>query len=311
MERNYEEVAARFWNQPYKADEEAARELYFMDDIIQKAHLDREIDRHLGGVQTVFDGGAGTGRFTIPLARRGLKVTHFDISRPMLAKAKELAAEAGVLGNMTFVEGALTDLDRYEDGAFDLVLSFDAPISYTYPRHNEVLRHLVRIARKAVIVSVSSRLGYAPYFFNPAQKMQYLADERSHDPAVQWYVRHSEQAIANWEPDFKQLDALLESGLTEDPEQVYAEMSRGKTPWPVNYCFHPGELANVLTEAGLKNIRLAGPGAFARSIPQPILRQMLFSSKERERFLDACYRFDSSPYVCGLGKDNLVASGVK
>jgi hypothetical protein len=44
---------------------------HFMDDIIQKAHLDREI---AVGVKTVFDGGAGVGRFTIPLAKMGLEV---------------------------------------------------------------------------------------------------------------------------------------------------------------------------------------------------------------------------------------------
>jgi hypothetical protein len=32
-----------------------------MDDIIQKAHLDREVERLVGGVDTAFDGGAGVG----------------------------------------------------------------------------------------------------------------------------------------------------------------------------------------------------------------------------------------------------------
>jgi hypothetical protein len=40
-------------------------------------------------------------------------------------------------------------------------------------------------------------------------------------------------------------------------------------------------------------------------------RRLLFTPEYRERFLDQCYRFDSQPWVCGLGKDNLVASGVK
>ena len=66
---------------PQKADEEADREKLFIDDIIQKAHLERELLGHLEGVETVFDGGAGYGRFSILLARRGLRVTHFDLSR--------------------------------------------------------------------------------------------------------------------------------------------------------------------------------------------------------------------------------------
>ena len=31
--------------------------------------------------------------------------------------------------------------------------------------------------------------------------------------------------------------------------------------------------------------------------------------KQRKDFLDFCYRFDCNPYVCGLGKDNLLAVG--
>lgn len=153
----YQQLSHRFWNLPTKGEEEAQRELFFMDDIIQKAHLDREILHYLDGVETVFDGGAGVGRFSIPLAQRGLKVTHFDISDSMLTKARELAKVAGVEENITFVRGSLTELQHYSDQAFDLVISFDAPVSYTYPEHVQVLSQLVRIAGKAVIVSVSSR----------------------------------------------------------------------------------------------------------------------------------------------------------
>jgi len=31
--------------------------------------------------------------------------------------------------------------------------------------------------------------------------------------------------------------------------------------------------------------------------------------KQRSDFLDVCYRFDSNPFVCGMGKDNLLAKG--
>lgn len=118
----------------------------------------------------MFDGGAGCGRFSIPLAKLGYKVTHFDISQPMLDKAQKLAKEAGVLENITFVKGALEDLSAYADRSFDLVLSFDAPVSYTYPNQNQVIGELVRIAKKRILLSVTSRLGALPYLANPLQK---------------------------------------------------------------------------------------------------------------------------------------------
>ena len=80
-------ISERMWNLPDKGELEAEREHTFIDDIVQKAHIERELLDHLDGIQTVFDGGAGCGRFSILLARQGLRVTHFDISRPMIEKS--------------------------------------------------------------------------------------------------------------------------------------------------------------------------------------------------------------------------------
>jgi len=79
----------------------------------------------------VFDGGGGSGRFSILLAKQGCKVTHFDISQPMLDKVAELANMTGVAENITFVKGGLEDLSTFNDQSFDMVMSFDAPISCT------------------------------------------------------------------------------------------------------------------------------------------------------------------------------------
>lgn len=150
MRESYsQKISQRQWNQPDKGELESQREATFIDDIIQKDHLERQVLAALDGVETVFDGGAGCGRFSILLAKRGCRVTHFDISQPMLDKAKELAREAGVLENMEFVQGALEDLSAYGDGQFDMVLSFDAPVSYTYPNQEKVIGELSRICKKS------------------------------------------------------------------------------------------------------------------------------------------------------------------
>ena len=83
-------ISERMWNLPDKGEREAEREQTFIDDIVQKSHIEHELLDHLDGIRTVFDGGAGCGRFSILLARQGLQVTHFDISRPMIDKAREL-----------------------------------------------------------------------------------------------------------------------------------------------------------------------------------------------------------------------------
>lgn len=94
-------ISERLWNLPDKGELESRREQTYMDDIVQKSHIERELLSSLDGIKTVFDGGAGCGRFSILLAKRGCKVTHFDISRPMISKAKELAEQEGVLERIT------------------------------------------------------------------------------------------------------------------------------------------------------------------------------------------------------------------
>lgn len=302
-------ISERMWNQPDKGELEAEREQTFIDDIVQKSHIEKEILSHLDGIETAFDGGAGCGRFSILLAKQGIKVTHFDISEPMIDKAKELAEKAGVIDNMTFVKGALEDLSAYADKSFDLVMSFDAPISYTYPNQEKVIGELVRIAGKRIMISVSSRLGSLPYLANPIQKNQFILDANSKDSWVQWCLQSREQMIEGFSFDKEKLMKACESGLMGDVEETKEAYDRGETPWVITYHFMPDELENILKRYGIKDIEMAGPGAFARTIPNEILVKIMNDPEQKEEFLRFCHIYDSSPYVCGMGKDNLFARG--
>ncbi len=89
----------------------------------------REIDRHLDRVERVLEVGGGTGAFSIGLAKRGLRVTHLDLSTKMLERAEARARAEGVA--VDFVQGDAADLSRFADGAFDLVLAMDGAISFS------------------------------------------------------------------------------------------------------------------------------------------------------------------------------------
>ena len=303
-----EDICERFWNLPSKPEAESRRERFFLDDVIQKAHLDREIEYRLGGVRTILDAGAGTGRFSIPLARRGFHVTRLDISQGMIDAARQLAQDAGVLDRMCFERGRVGDLTQYEDGTFDLVICCDAPISYTYPDHVRTIAELARVAAQALVISVSSRLGYIPYAFNPLQKQQYFADPAADAPDMQQYLGQTN--LSTFVPDIDRVRRALTSGILGDRERIEREYAAGRAPWPHNYLFMPDELQEILVRNGVRDVRLSGPGALARSIPNEVLRTMLLNDDYRGRFLDLCYEFDSNPAVCGLGKDNLAASGL-
>lgn len=311
MVENYsQKISRRQWNQSDKGELESQREVTFIDDIIQKDHLERQVLAALDGVETVFDGGAGCGRFSILLAKRGCKVTHFDISQPMIDKAKALAAQAGVLSNMEFVQGALEDLSAYGDGQFDMVISFDAPVSYTYPNQERVIGELSRICKKKLLLSVSSRLGFLPYLSDPIQKSHYILDENSPDPFVQWCLSHREEMAENFRFDLAGMEKLLAEGVMGGEAEI-AEYERGGAPWCITYGFMPDELQGILERLGWKDIRMAGPGAYARSISWEILRKIMMDPAQRRDFLDFCFVYDQNPYVLGMGKDNLFAIGVK
>ncbi len=303
-----QKISERQWNLPDKGELESRRETTYIDDIIQKDHIQRKLLERLDGIRTVFDGGAGSGRFSILLAKQGCQVTHFDISQPMIEKAQQLAAKEGVLDRITFVKGALEDLRAYQDREFDLVISFDAPISYTYPNQNRVIGELVRIAGKRIMISVSSRLGSLPYLANPIQKNQFILDENSDDPFVQWCIANREQMISGFTFHKQNAEKLLMNGLMGGDEEI-AQYEQGGTPWCITYTFMPDELESILSGYGVRNIGLSGPGAYGRTIPREILTRIMNDPKQKQDFLDFCYRYDSNPYVCGMGKDNLLAVG--
>lgn len=71
----------------------------------------------------------------------------------------------------------------------------------------------------------------------------------------------------------------------------------------------PDELESILAGYGVRNIQLSGPGAYGRTVPREILIRIMKDPKQKKDFLDFCYRYDSNPYVCGMGKDNLLAVG--
>jgi ubiquinone/menaquinone biosynthesis C-methylase UbiE len=306
MEKSME-IASRFWNLPQKPFEELNREKNFIDDIIQKTHIEKEIISNLNGVKTVFDGGAGYGRFSILLAKHGLQVTHFDISLPMIDKAREIARNEGVYNNITFIQGSLENLEQFTDTQFDMVLSFDSPISYTYPNQKQTIQELIRICSKRIIIGVYSRLAWT-YSFDPGQKIKYILNNETNDPLARWYLDQGSKRVANHRPDMKSIKKFFETGLVEEYEDTISQFEKGETPWPVSYAFMPKELSEIMEMNKMKNIKFSGPGALSRSIPGEVLKNIMNEERLKKEFLEFCYWYDSQPSVAGLGKDNIIVN---
>lgn len=97
---------------------------------------------HLRKGARILDIGCGAGRHTIELAKRGYRMTGYDLSEPLLEEARKAARRAGV--RPTLVHGDMREL-RYA-AAFDAAVSLFTSFGY-FERPEEDRRVLTGVAR--------------------------------------------------------------------------------------------------------------------------------------------------------------------
>lgn len=88
--------------------------------------------------------GCGTGRFTVPAAERGVKITAIDVSEQMLAKTRANLQAAGCSKNVTL---ALADAraTQFAGEQFSLVFSFN--VVNHVPHYERVVAEVARILK--------------------------------------------------------------------------------------------------------------------------------------------------------------------
>ena len=254
----------RSWWNAKAGDEE--RDL--VDEAINRALRWREIERHLEGVREILEIGAGTGAFSIPLARKGYAVTHLDFSPGMLERAREKAEVQG-LQTIRFVEQNAVDLSRFADRSFDLVLNMDGAISFSGTAAPRVLAESCRVTRGTLIATVSHRAWMAATFLSAGVQLKGKIDR---------IVRR-----------------MIDHGLWNQRACAEcADYARGMTQdyMPVLRAFLPEELRKALEEAGMKVVRLGGLGSLAHLCGSETVRLVLEDFELTNQFLDLCERFD-------------------
>lgn len=105
-----------------------------------KHRLEMDLIARLVRGEDILDVGIGTGRASIPLARRGLSVTGVDSSQAMLDETRRQAGELP----MTLLAGDVTKLP-VPDAAFDCLVSLNVMVHF--PHWREVLSEWQRATR--------------------------------------------------------------------------------------------------------------------------------------------------------------------
>lgn len=116
QDRNFDDIAEKFSRNIYGTTKGQLRQAILWQD------LQPLLDRLGPGPLRVLDAGGGEGQTAIKVAEMGHHVTLCDLSGEMVARARQAAADKGVIDNMHFVQCAAQDIEQHLESPVDLIL---------------------------------------------------------------------------------------------------------------------------------------------------------------------------------------------
>ncbi len=265
------ELLRAHWDE--RVEKEQERETAHPAKRIHTDLLWREIGRAIGNRQglRILDAGAGAGRFSLPLARAGHRLTHLDISPGMLDAAGK-RAEQGRITGIDFVEGSIDDLSRFPDNEFDLVLCLDSPLSFCGDRYAAALAELLRVTTGPLILCVINTLGVIA------------------EGGVNFDLEH-----------FGRLTTTLDVYATGRLDVTEELRQFVPTLMPTWRGFRPVELRALLEQQGSAVERVSAPGTLARFVKPELLTKLFEDIEAYQQYLDFEERFDADETVLGIG----------
>jgi ubiquinone/menaquinone biosynthesis C-methylase UbiE len=218
----YDRYGVREWN---RLEENAYSRINFL------LHM-HFIEKYLQKGMRVLDAGCGAGRYCIEFAKKGCRVTLFDISDVQLKIAEEKINEAKVNENIDgIIHGDIRDLSQFKDEQFDIVVCYGAPLSYVLENREKAILEFNRVLKNdgLLFTSVNNKWGilkmllgnkYPDFFSNPEY----------------WYI-----------------DKVMKTGDLPKHEKVSQ---------PPRHFFEAEELNSLLSENGFKEVVLGGSPCF-------------------------------------------------
>ena len=149
------------------------------------------IQRLAKGGEKILEIGAGTGRYSIALAKEGYDVTAVELVERNL---EVLRQNCGELKNIQAFQGDALDLSRFADDTFDITLVF-GPLYHLYEEKDvhKALDEAIRVTKKDGIILVAFLSVYAILFDNYLDGN--LAEGLEENFAEDYKVKHFEEQL--------------------------------------------------------------------------------------------------------------------
>lgn len=181
------EIVSSFYGQ-YDEDGRTTRSRHGqLEYCTTMTYIHRCADRH----SRILEVGAGTGRYSIALAKEGMDVTAVELVESNLAVLRE---NSKGIENITSFQGDATDLGRFSDNSFDVTLSL-GPLYHLYETDevNLAIDEAIRVTKPGGVILFAFisvfAIMYANYFYGNQAEGQ--AENFTYD----YQIRHFKEQL--------------------------------------------------------------------------------------------------------------------
>ena len=161
------------------------------------------IHRYANSRSRVLEVGAGTGRYSIALAKEGMSVTAVELVESNLAVLRENSRE---IKNLASFQGDAINLHRFADGSFDVTLVF-GPMYHLYEpaEVNSAIDEAIRVTKPGGVILFAFLSVYAIMYANYLQGNWAAGQEENF--TADYRIRHfKEQLFTGYDvTEFEQL----------------------------------------------------------------------------------------------------------
>ncbi len=198
-EQSRQEIVSDFYNK-YEEEGRLDRTIHGR---LEYATTMNYIHKYASSDSRILEVGAGTGRYSIALAKEGMDVTSVELVEKNL---EILKVSSKGLDNLKAFQGDATNLERFEDNSFDVTLVL-GPLYHLYDKDdiNKAIDEAIRVTKPGGVVMYAFisvfAIMYAEYFYGD------WAAGQAENFTSDYKVRHfKEQLFTGFEvTEFEQL----------------------------------------------------------------------------------------------------------